>query len=637
MKKRIFILILIALTSSVKFATSQDYQTIIIQNWSDNSWIDNYIITFTYDDNDYLIHDLTQLWDIETESWINFYDYNYINNSNGTKDTVIVLWWDINSNSWLNSEKYFYTYNISNDKVESRIKQGWGIDWYNYSKITYTYDDDDYLIHELVQLWDYETSSWINDKQTNYENNLNGTVNWSRIRNFNVDQFSWEYVSTTSPYTYSSTDKLLTSLTKDWINDSWINSSEITNTYDEDDYKINYLQQTWETGTSSWINSIQKNYTNNSNGTVYYFIKQNWDLDSTSWVNSRKYIYSYGYDNDLGVQIILSPSSGFDLAETEAVTVQIINDGTNLQSNFDVNFSIDGGTPVTETITTTLNPSDTLDYTFGTTVDFSTYDTYEIESCVLLDGDEEASNDCITKTVINDPPSYCEASTLFDEGFIAIVDCNGLYNVSDWQSGVADYTDMSVSISLGGGLPILVSYGGMTSAEYKVTVWVDWNDDYVFEIGVEGGEEFHLEWDNGPPPTYLGEIWCPPNATLGLHRMRVRTMYIEDLVASPVPCGVSDFGEVEDYTINVISAMGVEGFIASSCQVFPNPTNDKINVKSSVEVNRIQIISINGQLVFDEIVNKLDYQIDVSEFVSGMYFIKLETNKGNISKKIIVK
>jgi len=334
------------------------------------------------------------------------------------------------------------------------------------------------------------------------------------------------------------------------------------------------------------------------------------------------------FDNDLGIQTIMSPNSGVDLTATEAVTVRIKNYGANPQSDFDVNFSLDGGTLVSETIAATLNSGETMDHTFGTTVDLSEYDTYVIESCVVLAGDENPGNDCKTKTVVNDPPSYCEASTGFGEEFIGNVTIGSINNTTGWQTEVADYTDMIAAMAMGGSLDITVTNGGDIYPEDMVTVWVDWNDDYEFEIG--GDEEFILVSD-GTGLTFTGTITAPANAPVGLHRMRVRMMW-NDI---PVPCGPSSFGEVEDYSIDIL--VGIEELDASSFQIFPNPANEQINVKSSIEFNRIQIISINGQLVFDELVNSKDYQIDVSDYNSGMYFVKLETDEGSISRKITVK
>ena len=104
--------------------------------------------------------------------------------------------------------------------------------------------------------------------------------------------------------------------------------------------------------------------------------------------------------NDLGVTQIISPVSGNGLG-METVTVKINNFGTNDQSNFDVSFSVDGGTAVTETVDVTVVSNGNIEYTFTATADLSTFEDHTVEACTMLAGDENTSNDCTTETVTN--------------------------------------------------------------------------------------------------------------------------------------------------------------------------------------------------------------------------------------------
>lgn len=104
---------------------------------------------------------------------------------------------------------------------------------------------------------------------------------------------------------------------------------------------------------------------------------------------------------DLAVTAIVDPSTGSGLTSAENVTVTIKNIGDDPQSNFDVYFTLDGGAPVTETYSGTLNSGETVDHTFATTVDLSVPGDYEIMACTDLAGDENPDNDCKTKTVSN--------------------------------------------------------------------------------------------------------------------------------------------------------------------------------------------------------------------------------------------
>lgn len=83
---------------------------------------------------------------------------------------------------------------------------------------------------------------------------------------------------------------------------------------------------------------------------------------------------------------------------------------------------------------------------------------------------------------------------------------------------------------------------GFRSASYRENwrVWVDFNQDGVF-----GANESVLTGSSRKPVP--GYIHVPPNAALGLTRMRVSMRW----GGIPAPCGVMRWGEVEDYTVNI--------------------------------------------------------------------------------------
>lgn len=250
------------------------------------------------------------------------------------------------------------------------------------------------------------------------------------------------------------------------------------------------------------------------------------------------------YTNDVGIQSILSPASGVNLGN-EVVTVRVKNFGTATQSNFDISYTMDGGAPVTVTITTPIAGGTFIDYTFTGTVDLTAYGTYNFEACTYLAGDENATNDCKTKAVTNDPPSYCDASTLNEDEYIGNVTCGDINNTTGFQAGVGDYTYLSTLVIPAASVDITVINGGNLYSSDMVTCWVDWNDNYEFEQG--GEEEFILLNVGGAGEIFTGAITVPADALGGEHTMRVRMTYFN----APTPCGESSYGEIEDYTLFV--------------------------------------------------------------------------------------
>jgi PKD repeat protein len=101
--------------------------------------------------------------------------------------------------------------------------------------------------------------------------------------------------------------------------------------------------------------------------------------------------------------VILSPGTGTlqdcQNLSASSVTIQIENPGVGTLSNIPVAYSINGGTPVTDVYTGTLNSFATASFTFPGTVNLATAGVYNIKSWVDYVGDLNNTNDTATATV----------------------------------------------------------------------------------------------------------------------------------------------------------------------------------------------------------------------------------------------
>ncbi|PKP54145.1 MAG: hypothetical protein CVT92_01040 [Bacteroidetes bacterium HGW-Bacteroidetes-1] len=125
-------------------------------------------------------------------------------------------------------------------------------------------------------------------------------------------------------------------------------------------------------------------------------------------------------ENDLAIQAVISPSTGPNLSSNELVTVKVINFGSTPQSDISVSYSINGGSAVEEIISTTLNTSESIDYTFTATADLSQVQSYEISATVVLAADEAPDNNSLSKIVEN-----LGSQILMQNGTINT--CNGIF------------------------------------------------------------------------------------------------------------------------------------------------------------------------------------------------------------------
>ena len=82
---------------------------------------------------------------------------------------------------------------------------------------------------------------------------------------------------------------------------------------------------------------------------------------------------------------------------------------------------------------------------------------------------------------------------------------------------------------------------------------------------------------------------------------------------------------------------GIEEF-ASSFNVYPNPVNDVLFIETEVEINEVVVYTITGVIVGQQTtVNSQQLTIDVANLNSGVYFVKVVTENGEVVKRFVKK
>jgi DNA-binding beta-propeller fold protein YncE len=142
--------------------------------------------------------------------------------------------------------------------------------------------------------------------------------------------------------------------------------------------------------------------------------------------------------------------------------------------------------------------------------------------------------------------AYCTASANnCNYEHISIVQVGTIYNNSGSTcTGYSDYTSMSTTMVIGGSYPITVT-NGQPYSDDQCGIWVDWNQDDDF---YDAGETITVSGSPGLGP-YTATIIPPVGAVTGNTRIRIRITWTGTLS----PCGTTDWGEVEDYTVVVAS------------------------------------------------------------------------------------
>lgn len=110
-----------------------------------------------------------------------------------------------------------------------------------------------------------------------------------------------------------------------------------------------------------------------------------------------------GNNYDCGISTIVSPTndSTCTLGANEPIVLRITNYGLQTLTSIPVSFWIDNGTPITETVTTSLASGASYDYTFTATADLSGLQYYNLYATTSLVNDEDTTNDMATRYLVH--------------------------------------------------------------------------------------------------------------------------------------------------------------------------------------------------------------------------------------------
>ncbi|MCB0804451.1 MAG: hypothetical protein KDC05_01560 [Bacteroidales bacterium] len=143
--------------------------------------------------------------------------------------------------------------------------------------------------------------------------------------------------------------------------------------------------------------------------------------------------------------------------------------------------------------------------------------------------------------------SYCTAgSGNATEEWISNFTFNTINNSVNTTNGYEDFTYLSTNVDADATYNASVSVGSVGNWTEHYWIFADWNSDCDFD---DANESYDLGQATGPA-TLNTNITVPASTDAGAKRFRVIIKYTAD----PGPCETFSFGQVEDYTVNVLPA-----------------------------------------------------------------------------------
>jgi len=250
-----------------------------------------------------------------------------------------------------------------------------------------------------------------------------------------------------------------------------------------------------------------------------------------------------GAGNDTEIKtdyIIVDPISAAPVVDfvanqtniTVGQSVNFTDLSTNLPTSW--NWTFNGATPATAS-STVQNPN---------SVTYNTVGTYAVT--LVATNSIGSGNSTKTAYITVSVPDPCTAGSTNTYEYISKVQVGSINNTSQ-ASNYTNYTNLSTNMYIGLSYPITVTTGSGYASD-KVLIWIDWNMNGDF---TNAGEAVFVSAASAGP-TFTTNIIPPVGAVGGMVRMRIR---LHDSSDNPnaTPCGTSKWGEVEDYSINVIN------------------------------------------------------------------------------------
>lgn len=240
--------------------------------------------------------------------------------------------------------------------------------------------------------------------------------------------------------------------------------------------------------------------------------------------------------------------------------------------------------------------------------------------------------------------AYCSSFATSEDEWIAKIALNNLINESGSDARYGNYTAQSTDLELSTAYNLTINIGYQVAAfDENIQAWIDYNQDGLFDELTENIINLEEDVQN----EYTAQFQVPTDAKLGLTRMRIAIKWRGGNDQSkPKPCDAIDFGEVEDYCVNIVStttsAFSLFPDEIQTLTLFPNPFKDNLQIdidlkeptalivdllsSTGVRLSRNNHAYISGQQVIS---------FDTKNLPTGIYFLTVKTDKGQAVKKVV--
>jgi subtilisin-like proprotein convertase family protein len=357
------------------------------------------------------------------------------------------------------------------------------------------------------------------------------------------------------------------------------------------------------------------------------------DQDAANNQSCKSVTHVFG--SDVGVTAITSPNSGAFMT-TATITISVQNFGTSSQSNIPVQYTINGGAPVTAVMPGPLAGGATANYSFATLGNFSTLGTYTIVAQTNLSGDAVPANNGFTKVITN---SACNQVLKTENPPLAIGP-----NLGTVTNSTLTYTNTA----------------NIASARVRVNLTHTWNEDMEIRLISPSGTTIMLADNRGGNTDNYTNTWFDDAATTPIASGTgpFTGSYIPDSplsVLNGTPTNGTwtlrvtdtvnqDGGQILDWTLELCEVpLSTPTFDPTNFDfIIANASDKTFQFKVGPEYDNgtliLEVYNVTGQTLLRRKSDDINsYILDMNYADTGVYFVRVFNDKFNSVKKIMVK
>lgn len=344
------------------------------------------------------------------------------------------------------------------------------------------------------------------------------------------------------------------------------------------------------------------------------------------------------YQNDMGVASLVNPISG-TIPAMETITLHLQNFGSLPQSGFEIGYLLNGNM-VNASFGETLESGETVSYSFEEMADFTQIGSYDLKVFTNLDGDGYPANDTLHSVIeknICQPASSC----IFGLA-IELVEVGDISNPSECsEGGYSNYSELSTQLERGMEHQLVIGSG---FGDMFVRVWIDFNDNYIFEPNELLIDNHRIAPNQGGGffTDTLGLV-IPENANLGNHIMRVKSNWSQ--VVPNDACAATEYGETEDYSVDITLFTSRPEIVSTLSDLEITPLSGKQYLVSMKAENASEILLFNlydtkGQILVENRIAPIDgtysYPLDMSYAAPGVYILRFGNQYEGKVRRLVV-